>query len=58
MPVKPTTLPFKCTWDNKSVLLPYCSHAYHHIAILMQSVIQKVKLIFKTNILNLKRSKN
>ena len=47
------------TWNNKSVLLSYCSHAYNHIAILIQNVIQKVnKLVFKTKILNLKRSKD
>ena len=46
------------TYDNKSVLLSHCSHAYNGIAILIQNVIEKVnKLAFKTKILNLTTSK-
>ena len=32
-------LPYRYTWDNKSVLQPYCSHAYNRIAIRIQCVI-------------------
>ena len=32
-------LPYRYTWDNKSVLPLYCNHAYNHIAILLQNVI-------------------
>ena len=32
-------LPYRDTWDNKSVLLSYCSHAYNRITILIQHAI-------------------